>query len=52
MTDDELFFSVFCIESVARELGIPGRDAYEMLMEGGLINGYVVPYIDALHIRT
>ena len=28
MTPEQLFFSVFCIESISDELGMPGADIY------------------------
>ena len=50
-SSDELLFSVFCIESVAERLRIPGGDAYRKLMQGNIINGYIVPYFDVLHTQ-
>lgn len=49
---DELLFSVFCVENVAERLGIPGGDAYRMLVQGNIFNGDIVPYFDVLHTQS
>lgn len=48
---DELLFSVFCVENVAERLGVPGGDAYRKLVQGNIINGYIIPYFDVLHTQ-
>lgn len=49
---DELEFAVFCVENVARSLGIDGRRAYEVLTEkSDILNNYIVPCYDVLHTQ-
>lgn len=50
-TSDELLFAIFCVENIAQRLGIPGGEAYRKLMQGDIINGYVVPFYDVLHTQ-
>jgi hypothetical protein len=54
MTKDELEFSVFCIESVADELGITGKDVYRLMTTCpglNVLDDYVIAYYDALHTQ-
>jgi len=50
MSPEQSFFAVFCIEALADELGIAGNAVYKLLAdESGILDGYIVPYYDALH---
>lgn len=52
MTPEQSFFAVFCIESLADELGIAGDKIYEMLtVESDILDSYIVPYYDVLHTQ-
>lgn len=44
-----LNFTMYCISSVARALGISQRDVYHTMCRGGIIDGYIVPCYDTLH---
>lgn len=49
---EELEFAIFCIESVAARLGIPGERVYRALTgRGDLLYTYVIPSYDALHTQ-
>ena len=52
MTPEQSFFSVFCIESLADELGITGDNVYKMLtVDSDILDSYIVPHYDALHTQ-
>ncbi|MDR1914514.1 MAG: DUF3791 domain-containing protein [Clostridiales bacterium] len=52
MTEDELFFAVFCIEYVADELRTTGDVVYKMMTdESDTLDNYVIPCYDALHTQ-
>jgi hypothetical protein len=52
MTPEQSFFAVFCIESLAAELGTTGDKVYKMLTEeSDILDGYIVPSYDALHTQ-
>ncbi len=49
---EELMFSVFCIENVARYLGTTGEKVYCVLAEkSDILNGYILPCYDILHTQ-
>lgn len=51
-TDNQLEFAIFCIESVAEALGVPGDVAYRKLAEeSDLLSNYVVKHLDILHTQ-
>ena len=52
MTPEQTFFAVFCIESLADELGTTGGEIYELLTEeSDILDNYIVPFYDALHTQ-
>lgn len=49
---DSLEFAIFCIESVAERLGVPGDRVYRALTgPDDLLYTYVIPSYDALHTQ-
>ena len=53
MTSEELSFSVFCIESVAERLGLPGNKVYDMLTEDSdILYQYIVLCYEPLHTQS
>ena len=49
---EQLFFTVFCIEALADELGTTGDKIYAKLTEkSDILDGYIVPCYDALHTQ-
>jgi hypothetical protein len=43
MTVKELEFAVFCIESIAEDLGLKGDEAYKLLAEkSDILDNYIV----------
>lgn len=49
---DELEFAIFCIESVAARLSVPGEKVYRAFAEkSDILNGYIVPFYDVLHTQ-
>jgi len=52
MTPEQSFFAVFCIESLADELGTTGDNVYNMLSEkSDILDSYVLLCYDALHTQ-
>lgn len=53
ITNDELEFAVFCIESVASRLGVDGEKVYRAFTgKGDILNGYIVPEYEILHTQS
>lgn len=44
-----LGFTIFCIDNVARTLGLAPRDIYHRMQDADIIDGYIVPCYDILH---
>ena len=52
MTPEEMYFAVFCIESVADHLGLNGAEVYQKLsIDSDLLDTYIVEHYDALHTQ-
>ena len=52
MNAKELEFSIFCIESVAEKLGLPGEKTYNLLAEkSDILDNYIIPCYAALHTQ-
>jgi hypothetical protein len=54
MTKEELAFSVFCIECVANELGMNGKEVYRLMTTCpglNVLDDYVIAYYDVLHTQ-
>jgi hypothetical protein len=52
ITKDESFFAVFCIESLAEELGIPGDEVYLLLTEkSDILDSCIIPSYEPLHTQ-
>ena len=52
MTQEQMFFAVFCIEALADELGTTGDKVYEMLTDkSDILDGYILPCYDVLHTQ-
>ena len=49
MNSDQVYFSTFCIGSVASYLGISEAEVYRRLKESGILMDYIVPCYDVLH---
>lgn len=49
---EELEFAVFCIENVAKRLGVGGEEIYQMFTEDSdILNGYIVPEYEVLRTQ-
>ena len=52
MGAETLEFVFFCIEEVARELGLTGNEVYDLLTQkSGILFQYIVPAYDVLHTQ-
>lgn len=50
---NELEFVVFCIENVAKKLGVNAERVYQAFTEkSDILNGYIVPEYDVLHTQS
>jgi len=52
MTPEQSFFAVFCIESLADELGTKGDEVYNILAEkSDILDTYIIPNYESLHTQ-
>ena len=52
MTEEQSFFAVFCIESVADDLETTGDKVYKMLTEDSdILDNYIIKNYEALHTQ-
>jgi len=52
MTPEQSFFAVFCIESLADELGVTGDEIYKSLTERStILDSYIIPNYESLHTQ-
>jgi len=52
LTPEQSFFAVFCIESIADELGTTGDVVYIMLTEkSDILDAYILLHYDTLHTQ-
>lgn len=49
MNNKTLFFTIFCVNSVATFLGCHAKDVYHKMQDAKIIDGYIVPCYDVLH---
>jgi hypothetical protein len=50
---NELEFAVFCIENVAKKLGVGADVVYKLFSEkSDILNGYIIPEYDILHTQS
>ena len=47
MSNKQIEYSVFCIENVAKELGISGAELFKILNSSGLLHSYIIPSYEA-----
>lgn len=52
MSDKQIEYSVFCIENVAKELGISGAELFKILNSSDLLHSYIIPSYEALHTQS
>lgn len=53
INDNEVEFSVFCVENIAIKLGISGREAYDLLAEkSNILDEYIIPNYAILHTQS
>lgn len=53
MTNEELSFAVFCIESVAEKMMLPANKVYDILTKDtDVLYQYIVPCYDSLHTQS
>lgn len=45
----ELEFAIFCVDFVARKLGLPPDIVYKRLKESGLLQNYIIDNYEVLH---
>ena len=52
MNARKLEFSIFCIESIAEKLDLPGEKIYNLLAEkSDILDNYIIPSYAALHTQ-
>lgn len=48
----KLAFAASCVEGAARKLGVPYIEIYERMRKVDLINKFILPHYDTLHIES
>ena len=51
-TELELTFAASCVEGVARRLGLEYREVFERMKKVNLIEDYIIPFYDVLHLES
>ena len=52
MSNNELHFTVFCIENIALYLNKNGAEIYKLLKEDSeILDNYIIPHYDTLHTQ-
>lgn len=50
--DEELEFTIFCVENIAIRLGVSAEKVYEALaVKSDILNSYIVPNFEVLHTQ-
>lgn len=53
LNNNEVEFSIFCIENIADKLGISGDEAYKLIAEqSDILDGYIIPNFEILHTQS
>lgn len=53
ISNNEVEFSVFCIENAATKLGISGQKVYSLLTkESNILDEYIIPNYEILHTQS
>ena len=53
VSEEQLEFTVFCIENIAEKLNIKGAEVYKLLTENSdILDGYIIPFYDVLHTQS
>lgn len=52
MNEDQLIFVASCIEGLSRYLGQPYNIVFERLDKVGMIDKYIYPFYDVLHLES
>ena len=53
ISQEQMFFSIFCIESLSKKLGIFGGFVYEKLAEeSDILDEYIISNYDVLHTQS
>ncbi|MDD2973090.1 MAG: DUF3791 domain-containing protein [Lachnospiraceae bacterium] len=53
MNENELEFSVFCVENVAEKLDISGEEVYRLFTQKtNLLDDYIIPNYEILHTQS
>lgn len=53
ISSEELYFAVFCIESIAAKLHVSGKEVYIALSEeSNILYDYIIPLYDVLHTQS
>lgn len=50
MNFEELNFVTYCVDNLSRRLGKSASQIYESLRTSGILDSYIVPSYDVLHI--
>lgn len=52
ITDEELYFAIYCITALSRNLNMDPSDIYELISEKtNILDEYIIKYYDILHTQ-
>ena len=53
LNKNEIEFSIFCIENIATELGVTGKEVYNLLSKkSDILDEYIIPNYEILHTQS
>ena len=52
ISQEQLFFAVFCIEALSDDLGVSGEKIYRLLADDSdIMDDYIIPCYESLHTQ-
>lgn len=52
ITDEQLYFAIYCITALSRNLNIDPSDVYKLISEKtNILDDYIIKYYDILHTQ-
>ena len=52
ITDEQLYFAIYCITALSRNLNMNPDDVYELISEKtNILDDYIIKYYDTLHTQ-
>lgn len=52
MDENNLEFTIFCIESLAESLGVSSKEVYKLIKDTNVLDSYIIPCYEPLHSQS